>query len=54
MDKTKKEVWEKDRPKELGKSKELSAMQRKAAKRMAQKAGRQYPNLVDNMRAAQK
>jgi hypothetical protein len=49
-----KEVWEKDRPKELGKSKSLTAMQKKAAKAMAKKAGRPYPNLVDNMRAAQK
>ncbi len=49
-----KEVWEKDRPKELGKSKALTAMQKKAAKAMAKKAGRPYPNLVDNMRAAQK
>jgi hypothetical protein len=29
-------------------------MQRKAAEMMAKKAGRPYPNLVDNMRAAQK
>lgn len=49
-----KEVWEKDRPKSLGKSKELNAMQLKAAKMMAKKAGRPYPNLVDNMRAAKK
>lgn len=49
-----KEVWEKDRPKDLGKPKSLSPMQIKAAKMMAKKAGRTYPNLVDNMRAAQK
>lgn len=49
-----KEVWEKERPKELGKSKALTAMQKRAAKRMAEKAGRPYPNLVDNMRAAKK
>jgi hypothetical protein len=47
-----KEVWDKERPKELGKSKSLTAMQKRAAKRMAQKANRPYPNLVDNMRAA--
>lgn len=49
-----KEVWDKERPKELGKSKKLTAMQKRSAKRMAEKAGRPYPNLVDNMRAAQK
>lgn len=49
-----KEVWEKDRPKGLGKPKALSKMQKTAARAMAKKAGRPYPNLVDNMRAAQK
>jgi hypothetical protein len=49
-----KEVWDKDRPKGLGKSKELSPMQKAAAKQMAKQAGRSYPNLVDNMRAAKK
>jgi hypothetical protein len=29
-------------------------MQKKAAQMMAKKAGRPYPNLVDNLRAAQK
>jgi hypothetical protein len=48
-----KEVWEKDRPKKLGEPEKLTALQNKAAKMMAQKAGRKYPNLVDNMRAAQ-
>jgi hypothetical protein len=47
-----KEVWEKDRPKGLGKSKSLTPMQKAAAKAMAKKSGRPYPNLVDNMRAA--
>ena len=47
-----KEIWEKERPKELGKSKKLTPMQKAAAKQMAKKAGRPYPNLVDNMRAA--
>ena len=32
----------------------LSAAKKQKAKRMAQKAGRPYPNLVDNMRAARK
>lgn len=49
---TKKQVWEKTRPKELGKSKSLSPKQKTAAKAMAKKADRPYPNLVDNMRAA--
>jgi hypothetical protein len=49
-----KEVWDKERPKELGKPGKLTPMQKAAAKQMAKKAGRPYPNLVDNMRAAQK
>jgi hypothetical protein len=48
----KKPVWEKARPKDLGKSKALSPKQKTAAKAMASKADRPYPNLVDNMRAA--
>ncbi len=50
----KKEVWDKSRPKDLGKPSALSKMQKAAAKKLAQKAGRPYPNLVDNMRAAKK
>jgi hypothetical protein len=46
------EVWEKDRPKGLGKPKKLSPSKKSGAKAMAKKAGRPYPNLVDNMRAA--
>jgi hypothetical protein len=49
-----KEVWDKERPKELGKSKKLTPMQKSVAKQMAKKAGRPYPNLVDNMRASNK
>lgn len=52
MTKAKKPVWEKAPPK--GKSKPLKPAQKAAAKRMAEKAGRPYPNLVDNMRAARK
>ena len=37
-----------------GKPKKLTPMQKAAAKAMAKKAGRPYPNLVDNMRAAKK
>jgi hypothetical protein len=49
-----KEVWEKERPKSLGKPKKLSSAKKSAAKAAAKKAGRPYPNLVDNMRAARK
>jgi hypothetical protein len=48
------EVWDKPRPKGLGKSKPLSSAKKSAAKAMAKAAGRPYPNLVDNMRAARK
>ena len=47
---SKKPVWEKPNPKK--KSKPLSAAQKAKAKAAAKKAGRKYPNLVDNMRAA--
>lgn len=48
----KKEVWDKPRPKDLGKSKELSGSEKRSAMRRAQKTGRPYPNLIDNMTAA--
>jgi len=48
------EVWDKARPKGLGKPKKLSPAKKASAKAMAKKAGRPYPNLVDNMRAARK
>lgn len=48
------EVWDKARPKDLGKPKKLSSAKKSSAKKMAEAAGRPYPNLVDNMRAAQK
>lgn len=47
-----KPVWDKPRPKGLGKSKPMTAEQKSKAKSMAKAAGRPYPNLVDNMRAA--
>ena len=47
-------VWKKKRPKSLGKSKKLTPTQQSAAKARAVKAGRRYPNLVDNMWAANK
>ena len=48
------EVWDKPRPKDLGKSKPLSPKKKSAAKAAAKAAGRPYPNLVDNMAAARK
>ena len=48
------QVWDKPRPKGLGKPKNLSSAKKSAAKAMAKAAGRPYPNLVDNMRAAKK
>jgi hypothetical protein len=49
-----KEVWDKKRPKSLGVSKPLTPAKKAAAKKMAKVAGRPYPNLIDNMRAARK
>ena len=46
------EVWDKARPKRLGAPKKLSAGKKSQAKAAAKAAGRPYPNLVDNMRAA--
>lgn len=48
------EVWDQPRPKGLGKPKKLSPAKKSKAKAMAKAAGRPYPNLVDNMRAAKK
>jgi hypothetical protein len=45
-------VWEKPRPKDLGAPKKLSPAKKAKAKAAAKAAGRPYPNLVDNMRAA--
>ncbi len=47
-----KPVWEKPRPKSLGKPKKLTPAQKAKAKAAAKKAGRPYPNLVDSMNAA--
>jgi len=46
----KKAFWDKKNPKKNSKS--LSPNQKKAAKARASKAGRPYPNLVDNAWAA--
>jgi hypothetical protein len=48
------EVWDRPRPKDLGKSKKLSPAKKAAAKAAAKAAGRPYPNLIDNMRMARK
>lgn len=48
------DVWDKPRPKGLAAPKKLSPAKKSAAKAAAKAAGRPYPNLVDNMRAARK
>lgn len=48
-----KPFWEKDAPKDAQK-KHLDRKQKQSAKAMARAAGRPYPNLVDNVRAARK
>ena len=50
----KKPIWDRKRPASLGKPKKLSPAQKASAKAAASKAGRPYPNLVDNMRAARR
>lgn len=45
-------VWDKPRPDNLGKPKKLSPAKKAGAKAAAKAAGRPYPNLIDNMRAA--
>ena len=47
-----KAFWEKKNPKK--KSKTLTPAQKSAAKARAKKAGRKYPNLVDNAAVARK
>ena len=47
-----KQVWDKPRPKDLGKPKELTSAQKANAMRRAKAAGRPYPSLVDNMWAS--
>lgn len=46
------QVWDKPRPKGLGKPSKLSPAKKASAKAAAKAAGRPYPNLIDNMRAA--
>ena len=47
-----KKPWQKPNPKK--KSTPLTAAQKARAKAAAKKAGRPYPNLVDNMNAAKR
>ena len=56
MAKTSRAPWKRSNPrKRAGKaSKHLSPAQKSAAKARARRAGRRYPNLVDNMRMAKK
>ena len=44
--------WERPAPKAKRKQKRLTPAKKAKAKARARKAGRRYPNLVDNMRAA--
>ena len=46
----KKPVWETKNPNK--KSKKLTPAKKAAAKASAKKAGRPYPNLIDNMKAS--
>lgn len=50
----KKPIWEKSRPKSLGEPKKMSPQNKAKAKAAAKRAGRPYPNLVDNMNASKK
>lgn len=49
---TRKKFWDKPNPKKA--SKKLSETQKKKARARAAKAGRKYPNLVDNAWASRK
>lgn len=49
---SKKEVWDKPNPNK--KSDKLTPEQKSEAKARAKKAGRPYPNLVDNMAVSKK
>ncbi|NWG24332.1 MAG: hypothetical protein HXY30_07960 [Pseudorhodoplanes sp.] len=56
MERTRKPPWKKQNPhKSAGrKSVKLSPEQKEAARARAAKAGRRYPNLIDNMWASQR
>jgi hypothetical protein len=46
--------WDKPKPKAAGKKTKLTAANLRWAKARAKKAGRKYPNLVDNMAATRR
>jgi hypothetical protein len=46
--------WKRKNPKSSAKKKTLTASERAEARARARKAGRRYPNLVDNMAVARK
>ena len=46
--------WDKSNPKQQSEHKKLSPAQKSTAKENAKKAGRPYPNLIDNMTVAAK
>ena len=48
------QVWDKARPKDLGPPQKLSPAKKASAKAIAKRAGRPYPNAIDNIRAASK
>jgi hypothetical protein len=52
MAKSRKPPWKKPPPRKAKRSKGLGVARKNAAKRRAKRAGRPYPNLVDNMREA--
>jgi hypothetical protein len=55
MSGSKRSPWRRKNPKRAaGESRKLSGPEKASAKRSAKKAGRSYPNLVDNMRVAQR
>ena len=54
MKKSNKKVWESKNPTPKSKRKKMTASQKAKAKRTAAKAGRPYPNMVDNIRAMKK
>lgn len=54
MTKTKTPPWEKKPIKGKRKKTKLTAAAKASAKAAALKAGRQYPNLIDNMRATKR
>ena len=53
MKKTRTPPWRKANPRK-GRSTKLTAKQKDAARARAQRAGRPYPNLIDNMWASQR